>query len=77
MIDLFFSHITCVLGIPFEIGGGIQVMPTPGHTADDVSVVVKTEDLGTVVIAGKMSCRLGLYLINVNYIRLYSILIIK
>ncbi|KAI9553573.1 hypothetical protein GHT06_021491 [Daphnia sinensis] len=38
--------------IPFDISEGIQVIPTPGHTADDVSVIVNTENLGTVVIAG-------------------------
>lgn len=31
------------------------MIPTPGHTADDVSVVVNTQELGTVVIAGKLS----------------------
>ena len=54
-----FVCILCVvIGIAFEIDVGIKVIPTPGHTADDVSVVVKTEDLGIVVIAGKISCRL-------------------
>ena len=42
-------------GIPYEIADGITVIPTPGHTADDVSVVVNTQELGTVVIAGKLS----------------------
>ena len=54
-----FICISCVvIGIAFEIDAGVKVIPTPGHTADDVSVVVKTEDLGIVVIAGKISCRL-------------------
>jgi len=39
-------------GIPYEIADGIKVIPTPGHTADDVSVVVESQELGTVVIAG-------------------------
>lgn len=38
--------------MPFQIDEGIQVIATPGHTADDISVVVQTENLGTVVIAG-------------------------
>ncbi|CAH1406232.1 unnamed protein product [Nezara viridula] len=32
----------------------LKVIPTPGRTLDDVSVVVKTEDKGTVVIAGDL-----------------------
>ncbi|EFX70447.1 hypothetical protein DAPPUDRAFT_61331 [Daphnia pulex] len=49
--DKYFLH-PFDKGLPFEIGEGITVIPTPGHTADDVSVVIKTEDMGTVVIAG-------------------------
>jgi len=44
-----------LIGIPYEIADGIKVIPTPGHTADDVSVVVESQELGTVVIAGKLS----------------------
>ena len=40
------------LGVPYKIAEGIEVIPTPGHTADDVSVVVSARGLGTVVIAG-------------------------
>ncbi|XP_046655737.1 metallo-beta-lactamase domain-containing protein 1-like isoform X2 [Daphnia pulicaria] len=49
--DKYFLH-PFDKGLPFEIDEGITVIPTPGHTADDVSVVIKTEDMGTVVIAG-------------------------
>jgi len=49
----------CCTGLPFNIDEGITVIPTPGHTADDVSVVIKTEDLGIVVIAGKIAYKLN------------------
>lgn len=49
------QHFCYYTGIPFEIGEGIQVIATPGHTADDVSVVVQTKDLGTVVVAGNLN----------------------
>ena len=39
-------------GEPYKIDDKMQVIPTPGHTTADVSVVVKTDDLGTVIIAG-------------------------
>lgn len=28
------------------------MIATPGHTADDISVVVHTDNLGTVILAG-------------------------
>ena len=37
---------------PFVITDDVQVVFTPGHTLDNVSVVVKSHDQGTVVIAG-------------------------
>lgn len=46
------TYLLCNAGTPFKIADGIEVIPTPGHTADDVSVFVKTENLGTVVVAG-------------------------
>ena len=30
----------------------VKVIPTPGHTLSDVSVIVKTEDLGLVAVTG-------------------------
>ncbi|XP_065576249.1 uncharacterized protein LOC136037415 isoform X3 [Artemia franciscana] len=40
-------------GKPYEIDGQrLYVLPSPGHTADDVSLVVKTNSFGTVVVAG-------------------------
>ena len=40
-------------GEEFFLNDDVKVIPSPGHTVDDVSVVVQTQDLGTVVIAGK------------------------
>ncbi len=39
-------------GVPYKIAEGVEVIATPGHTADDVSVVVRTADQGVVVVAG-------------------------
>ncbi|CAH1781991.1 unnamed protein product [Owenia fusiformis] len=39
-------------GIPYEIDAYVEVIPTPGHTRGDVSVVVYRTCYGTVVIAG-------------------------
>lgn len=41
-------------GIPYEIDDDIEVIPTPGHTGSDVSVVVRNTDLGTVAITGDL-----------------------
>ncbi|KAK8778856.1 hypothetical protein V5799_019806 [Amblyomma americanum] len=35
---------------PYRIATDVQIIPTPGHTLTDVSVVVKTAKLGTVAI---------------------------
>ncbi|XP_045592201.2 metallo-beta-lactamase domain-containing protein 1 [Procambarus clarkii] len=51
--DEFFIH-PFDTGEPFKIDEALQVIPTPGHTSADVSVVVETQDLGTVVIAGDL-----------------------
>ena len=40
---------------PYDIDRDcVKVVATPGHTHSDISVVVKTEDLGTVVICGDL-----------------------
>nr|CAD7195144.1 unnamed protein product [Timema douglasi]CAD7396707.1 unnamed protein product [Timema poppensis] len=39
---------------PYIIDDGVVVIPTPGHTLDHVSVLVRTSDLGTVVVAGDL-----------------------
>ena len=39
-------------GEAYKIDDSLQVIPTPGHTTADVSVVVNTAHQGTVVIAG-------------------------
>lgn len=41
-------------GAPYKLAEGVEVIPTPGHTHSDVSVVVKDTELGTVVIAGDL-----------------------
>ncbi|KAG0719437.1 Metallo-beta-lactamase domain-containing protein 1 [Chionoecetes opilio] len=51
--DQFFLH-PFETGEPYKIDECVQVIPTPGHTTADVSVVVKTAQQGTVVIAGDL-----------------------
>ncbi|XP_063216480.1 metallo-beta-lactamase domain-containing protein 1 [Bacillus rossius redtenbacheri] len=42
-------------GNPYPLdGGSVCVFATPGHTLDHVSVLVRTEDLGVVVVAGDL-----------------------
>lgn len=40
--------------ISYKLSNDIEVLPTPGHTHSDVSVVVRNTDYGTVVIAGDL-----------------------
>lgn len=42
-------------GIPYEIDDFIEVIPTPGHTGRDVSVIVRGTDKGTIAITGDFS----------------------
>ena len=42
----------CLQGIPFVLDKQVEVIPTPGHTGSDVSVIVKDTAIGTIVIAG-------------------------
>ncbi|XP_071531846.1 metallo-beta-lactamase domain-containing protein 1 [Panulirus ornatus] len=49
----FFCH-PFETGEPFKIDDCLQIIPTPGHTSADVSVVIKTQDLGTVVVSGDL-----------------------
>ncbi|CAL4059592.1 unnamed protein product, partial [Meganyctiphanes norvegica] len=51
--DEFFIH-PFETGEPYKINEFLEVIPTPGHTTADVSVVVKTQNQGTVVIAGDL-----------------------
>ncbi|RUS77527.1 hypothetical protein EGW08_014711 [Elysia chlorotica] len=51
--DRYFLH-DFKQGIPYEIDEEVEVWPTPGHTSEDVSVVVKHTNLGTVVVAGDL-----------------------
>ncbi|XP_076045120.1 metallo-beta-lactamase domain-containing protein 1-like isoform X3 [Oratosquilla oratoria] len=48
----FFIH-PFETGEPYKIDENVEVLPTPGHTTADVSVVVRTQDMGTVVVAGE------------------------
>ncbi|XP_069104935.1 metallo-beta-lactamase domain-containing protein 1-like isoform X2 [Argopecten irradians] len=41
-------------GIPYEIDDDVEVVPTPGHTGSDVSVIVRNTKLGTVAITGDL-----------------------
>lgn len=51
--DEFFIH-PFETGEPYKIDECLEVIPTPGHTSADVSVIVKTHNQGTVVIAGDL-----------------------
>ena len=52
--DIYESH-QFKDGIPYTIDGEyVQVIATPGHTYSDVSVVVRTEDKGTIVVCGDL-----------------------
>ncbi len=40
-------------GMPYTIDEYVSIIPTPGHTGSDVSVVIQhIEQYGTVVVAG-------------------------
>ena len=42
-------------GIPYEIYDDVEVIATPGHTPECVSLIVRNSQLGTVVLSGKIS----------------------
>ena len=42
-------------GIPYEIDDDVEVIATPGHTPECVSLIVRNSQLGTVVLSGKIS----------------------
>jgi glyoxylase-like metal-dependent hydrolase (beta-lactamase superfamily II) len=42
------------LGEPFIIDEDVKVVPTPGHTLTDVSVLVNTKDKGLVAVTGTL-----------------------
>ncbi|KAK6959451.1 metallo-beta-lactamase domain-containing protein 1-like isoform X1 [Biomphalaria glabrata] len=39
-------------GMPFNIDEDVEIWPTPGHTGNDVSVVVKKANLGVLAVVG-------------------------
>ncbi|KAK2180029.1 hypothetical protein NP493_461g01006 [Ridgeia piscesae] len=41
-------------GEPYKLHEWVEVLPTPGHTGSDVSVVVRNTSIGTVVVAGDL-----------------------
>ena len=51
-LSTYILLLSCMQGIPYEIDDDVEVLPTPGHTSEDVSVLVKSTNLGTVVVAG-------------------------
>ncbi|KAJ8310280.1 hypothetical protein KUTeg_012145 [Tegillarca granosa] len=52
--DQYSSH-GFAQGIPYEIDDYVEVIPTPGHTGSDVSVLVRNTDIGgTVAITGDL-----------------------
>ena len=42
----------CIQGKNYIIDTGIEVVPTPGHTSADVSLIVQNTANGTVLLAG-------------------------
>ncbi|XP_071949472.1 metallo-beta-lactamase domain-containing protein 1-like [Antedon mediterranea] len=63
--DKYVDH-PFALGEPFIIDDDIEVIATPGHTHNDVSVVVKKTIKGTVVVAGDLFEKME-DLINAEY----------
>lgn len=51
--DEYMSH-DFERGIPYEIDDDVEVVPTAGHTASDVSVIVRNTKHGTVAITGDL-----------------------
>jgi len=41
------------LGEPYIVDEDIKIVPTPGHTNADVTVLVRTVNLGIVAVVGK------------------------
>ncbi|XP_030043336.1 metallo-beta-lactamase domain-containing protein 1 [Microcaecilia unicolor] len=51
--DLYLAH-DFNAGVPYVIDGWAEVIPTPGHTCSDVSVLVRGTTQGTVAVAGDL-----------------------
>lgn len=56
-----------VLGNEFVINKHVRVVPTPGHTLTDVSVLVTTPDKNIVAISGKFYRIPMLFPFRINY----------
>uniref|UniRef100_A0A1B6MPN7 Metallo-beta-lactamase domain-containing protein n=1 Tax=Graphocephala atropunctata TaxID=36148 RepID=A0A1B6MPN7_9HEMI len=48
------SSLGCISGEVYKIDEDVSVLPTPGHTSEDVTVLVKTRDYGTVAVTGDL-----------------------
>lgn len=48
-----FSKFLLIVGEEFGINSSVKVIPTPGHTLSDVTVLVKNKDNEIVAITGK------------------------
>ena len=46
--------VLCVQGENYIIDEGVEVVPTPGHSGADVSLIVHNTINGTVLLAGKL-----------------------
>eukprot|EP00105_Crassostrea_gigas_P042042 XP_019926190.1 PREDICTED: metallo-beta-lactamase domain-containing protein 1 [Crassostrea gigas] len=38
----------------FAVNDDVEVIPTPGHTSEDISVIVKNTQLGTIAVVGDL-----------------------
>lgn len=41
-------------GVPYILNSDIEVIHTPGHTGNDISVIVRNTPLGTIVVTGDL-----------------------
>ncbi|XP_018336197.1 metallo-beta-lactamase domain-containing protein 1 [Agrilus planipennis] len=50
----FYHNVDFNTQLEYKLGEYVKVVPTPGHTLQDVSVIAKVPDLGTVAITGDL-----------------------
>lgn len=51
--DQYYIH-PFEMNMPYVIDDRVEVIPTPGHTGTDVSVLVRTDDRGVIAIVGDL-----------------------